>query len=115
MNLFKYSLFFIGACTASFLAYADSTEREGGHAIMVAQSISAPARVPADNTLRRINPNTRQGSSSSVPPVRGPSTLPTQPLPSLERGQISNGYPRQTTPPKTIRPTAPSLQPRDSR
>ena len=78
--------------------------------IRVAQRIQTHTAVPADNTIRRINPNSRQGSVSSAPPVRGPSTLPMTKTPSIERGDIGNGYPRAVTPPQTLRPTAPSLQ-----
>lgn len=75
-----------------------------------AQHTQTHTPVPGDNTIRRINPNSRQGSVSSAPPVRGPSTLPMTKTPSIEQGGIGNGYPRAVTPPQTLRPTAPSLQ-----
>lgn len=76
----------------------------------LAQNSQMQRAVPADNTIRRINPNSRQGSISSTPPVRGPSTLPTFKMPTIENGEVGNGYPRPSSTPQTLRPTAPSLQ-----
>ena len=87
----------------------------GNRAPVLAQNTVQTNPAPPDNTLRRINPNSRQGSTSSAPPVRGATTLPTPPVPSLENGQIRNGYPRPTTPPATLKPTAPSLQRQNTR
>ena len=87
----------------------------GNRAPVLAQNMVQTTPAPPDNTLRRINPNSRQGSTSSAPPVRGATTLPTPPVPSLENGQIRNGYPRPTTPPATLKPTAPSLQRQNTR
>ena len=81
----------------------------------LAQNTIVTSPPPVDNTLRRINPNSRQGSTSSAPPVRGATTLPAHPVPTLENGQIRNGYPRPTTPPATLKPTAPSLQRQNAR
>lgn len=63
-----------------------------------AQHTQTHTPVPGDNTIRRINPNSRQGSVSSAPPVRGPSTLPMTKTPSIEQGGIGNGYPRGDAP-----------------
>lgn len=68
---------------------------------------------PANDAIRRINPNSRQGTGASVPGAGGPSTAPVPRAPSLENGAIGNGYPRHQAPPPTRKPTAPSLQPRD--
>lgn len=87
----------------------------GNRAPVLAQHTVQTTPAPPDSTLRRINPNSRQGSTSSAPPVRGATTLPTPPVPSLENGQIRNGYPRPTTPPATLKPTAPSLQRQNTR
>lgn len=87
----------------------------GNRAPVLAQNTVQTTPAPPDNNLRRINPNSRQGSTSSAPPVRGATTLPTPPVPSLENGQIRNGYPRPTTPPATLKPTAPSLQRQNTR
>ncbi len=68
-----------------------------------------------NNTIRRINPNSRQGSVPSTPVPRGPSTMPRVKNPTLENGGVGNGYPRNPSLPATVKPTAPSLQPRDNR
>jgi hypothetical protein len=62
--------------------------------------------VPDNGAIRRANPNSRQGTQSISPPVRGPSTGATPRTPTLENGGIRNGYPtRQQVPaPTTINP-----------
>lgn len=55
--------------------------------------------VPDNGAIRRANPNSRQGTQSISPPVRGPATGVTPRAPTLENGGIGNGYPtRQQTP-----------------
>ncbi|WP_248798522.1 hypothetical protein [Pseudomonas sp. MWU13-2105] len=57
---------------------------------------------PYNSPIRRANPNSRQGSESSAPPVRGPNTLP-KPRPStIENGAIQNGYPRDQSAPMAV-------------
>ena len=68
-----------------------------------------------NNTLRRINPNSRQGSVPATPVPPAPSTMPRVKAPTLENGGVGNGYPRNPPLPETVKPTAPSLQPRDNR
>ncbi len=80
---------------------------------LLAQNTPITNTQPANNPIRRINPNSRQGTGPSVPGARGPSTAPVPRTPSIENGEIGNGYPRPTAPPPTLKPTAPSLQPRD--
>ncbi len=54
---------------------------------------------PNNSPIRRANPNSRQGTVPSTPPVRGPSTAPRVRPPTLENGGIGNGYPtRQQAP-----------------
>lgn len=81
----------------------------------LAQNTLQPNAAPGDNTLRRINPNTRQGTAPLTPPTSGPSTMPRARQPSIENGDIGNGYPRSRTLPETLKPTAPSLQRGDGR
>ena len=83
------------------------------HAELMAQNTTPANTPPANNPIRRINPNSRQGTGPSVPGATGPSTTPVLRTPSIDNGKIGNGYPRSQTPPKTVKPTAPSLQPRD--
>ena len=112
MKCIKYGLLVV---CANFALTAHAFAPVEPDTQVLAQNSLTTGSAPTDNTIRRINPNSRQGTTSSVPPVRGPSTLPIQPTPSLENGQIRNGYSRPTTPPPTLKPTAPSLQPRDKR
>ncbi|WP_426140645.1 hypothetical protein [Pseudomonas sp. DWP3-1-2] len=53
---------------------------------------------PTNSPIHRANPNSRQGTKSSVPPVRGPSTAPNLRAPTLENGGIGNGYPTRQQP-----------------
>lgn len=66
---------------------------------------------PRLNPIRRVNPNSRQGSVPATPPVRGPTTQPNPRLPTLENRGIGNDQIRreQTTP--RLEPTRP---PRES-
>ena len=113
MNPLKYSclLMLIGGV----LAGQAQAHTPPGSPVLLAQNTPITNTPPANDAIRRINPNSRQGSTSSAPPVRGATTLPTPPVPSLENGQIRNGYPRPTTPPATLKPTAPSLQRQNTR
>jgi len=112
MNMIRSSyLCLLLGCVLATQALADTSSQAG----WVAQNTLSPNSAPADNTIRRINPNSRQGTIPATPATRGPSTAPVVRQPSIENGQIGNGYPRSQTPPRTIKPTAPSLQPRDNR
>lgn len=53
---------------------------------------------PYNSPTRRANPNSRQGTESSTPPVRGPNTAPNPRPPTLENGGIGNGYPTRQQP-----------------
>ena len=69
----------------------------------VLASASYPDRTnnnPDNGAIRRANPNSRQGTQSIAPTMRGPNLGPTQSRPpTLENGGIGNGYPsRQTSP-----------------
>ena len=94
-------------------SYASGRSTFAGHAELMVQNTSPANSPPANNAIRRINPNSRQGTGASVPGATGPSTAPMLPTPSIDNGKIGNGYPRNQPPPKTVKPTAPSLQPRD--
>lgn len=81
-----------------------------------AASVQAPLLAANDNPynspIQRANPNSRQGSVSPAPPVRGPSTAPVQRTPSLDNRGIGNGdnlRRQQQTP--NLEPTRP---PRDT-
>ncbi|MDB6141414.1 MAG: hypothetical protein JWP80_458 [Pseudomonas sp.] len=64
---------------------------------------------PNDGAIRRANPNSRQGTESSIPGQRSVNT-PNNPRPTLENGGIGNGYPTRQLP-----ATSPSSTPsRDS-
>jgi hypothetical protein len=53
---------------------------------------------PYNSPTRRANPNSQQGTESSIPPVRGPNTAPNPRPPTLENGGIGNGYPTRQQP-----------------
>ena len=55
---------------------------------------------PHNSPIHRANPNSQQGTESSIPPVRGPSTAPNPRPPTLENGGIRNGYPERQQPAK---------------
>ncbi|MFI8334714.1 MULTISPECIES: hypothetical protein [Pseudomonas] len=120
MNIAGSSLFLLllGSVSASPLL-AQPHAREGlqpvSETLQVAGNTLPADSRPGNDTIRRINPNSRQGSVPATPPVRGPSTAPAQRQPSIENGAIGNGYPRNPPLPETLKPTAPSLQPRDKR
>lgn len=59
-----------------------------------------------NNPIHNANPNSRQGSESAMPPVRGPSTAPNPRPPTLQNGGVGNG--RST--PSNPNITAPSLE-----
>ncbi len=82
---------------------------------LFAQNTITPSATPNDNAIRRINPNSRQGTGPDPASVPGLPSVPRAARPSIENGQIGNGYPRNPSMPKTLQPTAPSLQPRDQR
>lgn len=83
--------------------------------VLLAQNGLTPGVTPNDTAIRRINPNSRQGTGPDPGTVPGLPAVPRAARPSIENGQIGNGYPRNPPIPKTLQPTAPSLQPRDQR
>lgn len=101
-------------------AQAQSDALAGAHdrlpaTVLLAQNSLTPSVIPNDTAVRRINPNSRQGTGPDPATVPGLPTVPRAARPSIENGQIGNGYPRNPPVPKTLQPTAPSLQPRDQR
>lgn len=74
--------------------------------------LAASNNNPYNSPIQRANPNSRQGSMPATPPVRGPSTVPIRPTPSLDNRGIGNGdnLRRQQQAPN-LEPTRP---PRDS-
>lgn len=94
------------------LAQASSEPYAGAVAPQVLASASYPGRSssPSDTgAIRRANPNSRQGTESISPGVRGVAPTPAQQRPpTLENRGIGNGYPtRQQSPRPTISPQAP--------
>jgi hypothetical protein len=59
---------------------------------------------PTDGAIRRANPNSRQGTESTVPGSRGINT-PNNPRPTLENGGVGNGYPTRQSPPYSPSPS----------
>lgn len=114
MNIARSSFLFL-LLGGLFVIQASGHEQRPGHTELIAQNVLSPVPSPPNNTIRRINPNSRQGTVPATPSVTWPSTAPILRKPSIENGEIGNGYPRSRTPPEPIKPTAPSLQPRDKR
>ncbi|SEN18331.1 hypothetical protein SAMN04487857_11182 [Pseudomonas sp. ok272] len=84
----------------------------GEPSMLLAQNLPGNTANPYNSPIRRINPNSMQGTQPSTPVIRGPSTLPVPRTPTVENGGIGNGYPRPGTPAGTIQsdtlPTPPS-------
>jgi hypothetical protein len=74
--------------------------------------LAASQSNPYNSPIQRANPNSRQGSMPSTPPVRGPSTQPNPRPPTLENRGIGNGENlRREQPAPRLEPIRP---PRDS-
>jgi hypothetical protein len=67
---------------------------------------------PDNGAIRRANPNSRQGTESISPSMRGPNLGPSQSRPpTLENGGIRNGYPTHEVPRvQTVRPSTNGTQ-----
>lgn len=92
------------------VAQADDSNVSGA---MTLASASYPNRTSSQDNgaIRRANPNSRQGTESIAPSVRGvtPGAAQQRP-PTLENGGIGNGYPtRQQSPRPSVNgsPTRP--------
>jgi hypothetical protein len=91
-------------CLSGLLSVGLAQADEGAtHSPQLSASASYPGRAnntPDDGAIRRANPNSRQGTESISPTLRGPSLGPVQQRPpTLENGDIGNGYPsRQQSP-----------------
>jgi hypothetical protein len=80
--------------------------------MFLAQNLPGSSDNPYNSPIRRVNPNSMQGTRPSAPVVRSPNTVPVPRPPTLENGGIRNGYPRNGP---ASDPVKPSIQPpRDS-
>ncbi|NWA01805.1 hypothetical protein [Pseudomonas gingeri] len=70
-------------------------------ALLLAQNLPNSDN-PYNSPIRRANPNSRQGSESATPPVRGLNTQPTPRPSTIENGAIRNGYPRDQQAPMAV-------------
>lgn len=68
---------------------------------------------PYDGAIRRANPNSRQGTESTVPGSRSINT-PNNLRPTLENGGIGNGYPTRQVPSLSPTPSPANAPSRDS-
>lgn len=57
----------------------------------VGAALAASPSNPHNSPIRAINPNSQQGTVRDTPPVRGPSTQPVTPPPTLDNRGIGNG------------------------
>ena len=101
MNSFMRGLavFTLASLGSAGVAQADDSNVSGA---MTLASASYPNRTSSQDNgaIRRANPNSRQGTESIAPSVRGvtPGAAQQRP-PTLENGGIGNGYPtRQQSP-----------------
>lgn len=84
------------------------------HPELLAQNLPDNSDNPYNNPIRRVNPNSMQGTQPSAPVIRGPNTVPVPRPPTLENGGIGNGYPRSGTAPGAVKPyVPPKPAPRD--
>ncbi|MBU6960275.1 hypothetical protein KRR23_21325 [Pseudomonas sp. CVAP len=85
------------------------------HPALLAQNLPDSPDNPYNSPIRRVNPNSMQGTQPSAPVIRGPNTVPVPRPPTLENGGIGNGYPRSGTAPGAVKPyVPPKPAPRDS-
>ncbi|WP_416773275.1 hypothetical protein ACMGT0_15210 [Pseudomonas sp. RHF3.3-3] len=90
-----------GLLTVAIPAVAASLDGGRPAALQLAQNLPNSDN-PYNSPIRRANPNSRQGSEPSTPPLRGPNTLPTPRPSTIENGAIGNGYPRQQQAPMAV-------------
>ena len=115
MNSFKASfvVLLLGGALATQVQAQPLSRPSAAQVPPLAQNTPITNTSPVNNPIRRINPNSRQGTGASVPGASGPASAPAVQPPGIDSGKIGNGYPRNPPVPPTIKPTAPSLQPRD--
>ena len=115
MNSFKASFVFLllGGAFATQIQAQSHFQPSPAHVAQLAQNTPITNTPPTSNPIRRINPNSRQGTGASVPGASGTVTAPAVQPAGIDSGKIGNGYPRNPPVPPTIKPTAPSWQPRD--
>jgi len=99
----------LGGLFSIGLAQANESVNQSPQQLASASYPNRPGSSSDNGAIRRANPNSRQGTQSISPPVRGPNLAPTQQRPpTLENGGIGNGYPtRQTSPRPSSGPDRP--------
>lgn len=112
MNRFSPFLMVVGLLAG----YANASPAVGASpsSLVLAQTANERDN-PTNSPIRRANPNSRQGSESSTPPLRGPNTLPTPRPQTIENGAIGNGYPRAQPQPRPINPGPARSNPNEAR
>ena len=102
MNSFLRRLLLLSLASLSVigLAHGANPAAQAPQELAAAGYPNAGANTPDNGAIRRANPNSRQGTESISPNLRGPNLGPSQPRPpTLENGGIGNGYPtRQASP-----------------
>lgn len=101
MNSFLRHLALVSLSGALSLNAAQADDSAARSSATLSPQLLASASYPnrsnnnSDNgAIRRANPNSRQGTESISPTMRGPNLGPTQDRPpTLENGGIGNGYP----------------------
>lgn len=102
MNSFprRLAVVLLGGLLSAGLAQADEHTLSSPPPLMAAAGYpNRSINVPDNGAVRRANPNSRQGTESIAPRVRGPNLSPNQTRPpTLENGGIGNGYPTRQQP-----------------
>ncbi|TDV70273.1 hypothetical protein [Pseudomonas sp. LP_7_YM] len=102
MNRFlrRLALFSLAGLLTGGLAQAGDSAAQSPQSLASASYPNRTNNTPDNGAIRRANPNSRQGTESISPTLRGPNLSPApQRAPTLENGGIGNGYPtRQQSP-----------------
>ena len=94
-------------CVLALSLWAMAALAQAETPLWLAQNLpGANSSNPYNSPIRRVNPNSLQGTQPSAPPLRAPNTVPVPRSPSVPNGGVGNGYPR--TPDNTA--PAPRLQ-----
>ncbi|POA21901.1 hypothetical protein C1886_03400 [Pseudomonas sp. FW300-N1A1] len=94
-------------------AEVDTGAEVAGYPVTLAQNLpGSPQNNPYNSPIRRVNPNSMQGTQPAAPAIRVPNTVPVLRPPTLDNGGIGNGYPRPGATPPTVKPYVSPAPPR---
>ena len=94
-------------------AEVDTGAEVAGYPVLLAQNLPGrPQNNPYNSPIRRVNPNSMQGTQPAMPAIRAPNTVPVPRPPTLDNGGIGNGYPRPGATSPTVKPYVSPAPPR---